>query len=98
MCVNLSLSWHNNRRGGEGRSHDTKLSKEKWEGMDSRVGGIDSNLHRKYSTHVYVQVLQLVLQEEVSPDKSSAKRSQTTGSLVVCMPKVSWKLVLISVD
>ena len=37
--------------------------------------------------HVPYQVLQLVLQEEVSPDSSSAKRSQTTGHLVVTMPK-----------
>ena len=33
------------------------------------------------------QVLQLVFQEEVSPDSSSAKRSQTTGHLVITMPK-----------
>ena len=33
------------------------------------------------------QILQLVLQEEVSPDSSSAKRSQTTGHLVITMLK-----------
>ncbi|NXG66678.1 TILB protein, partial [Hemiprocne comata] len=42
----------------------------------------------------YIRVLvkgkpfQLVLPEEVKPDSSSAKRSQTTGHLVVSMPKV----------
>ncbi|KAK2142007.1 hypothetical protein LSH36_1006g00020 [Paralvinella palmiformis] len=33
------------------------------------------------------KVLQLVLQEEVKPDSSTAKRSQTTGHLVITMPK-----------
>uniref|UniRef100_A0A8C8YL06 Leucine-rich repeat-containing protein 6 n=1 Tax=Prolemur simus TaxID=1328070 RepID=A0A8C8YL06_PROSS len=43
---------------------------------------------------MYVRVLvkgkpfQLVLPAEVKPDSSSAKRSQTTGHLVICMPKV----------
>uniref|UniRef100_A0A2K5UBU6 Leucine-rich repeat-containing protein 6 n=1 Tax=Macaca fascicularis TaxID=9541 RepID=A0A2K5UBU6_MACFA len=42
----------------------------------------------------YVRVMikgkpfQLVLPAEVKPDSSSAKRSQTTGHLVICMPKV----------
>uniref|UniRef100_A0A8I3W2I4 Leucine-rich repeat-containing protein 6 n=1 Tax=Callithrix jacchus TaxID=9483 RepID=A0A8I3W2I4_CALJA len=42
----------------------------------------------------YVRVMikgkpfQLVLPAEVRPDSSSAKRSQTTGHLVICMPKV----------
>uniref|UniRef100_A0A8C2Y994 Leucine-rich repeat-containing protein 6 n=1 Tax=Coturnix japonica TaxID=93934 RepID=A0A8C2Y994_COTJA len=43
-------------------------------------------------THIRVvvkgKVFQLVLPEEVRPDSSSAKRSQTTGHLVVSMPKV----------
>ncbi|XP_036904463.1 protein tilB homolog isoform X2 [Sturnira hondurensis] len=43
-------------------------------------------------TYVRVMVkgkpFQLVLPAEVQPDSSSAKRSQTTGHLVVCMPKV----------
>lgn len=34
------------------------------------------------------KILQLALHEEVSPDSSSAKRSQTTGHLVVTMPKL----------
>ncbi|XP_048384660.1 dynein axonemal assembly factor 11 isoform X2 [Stegostoma tigrinum] len=34
------------------------------------------------------KVFQLVLPEEVKPDSSSAKRSQTTGHLLVTMPKV----------
>ncbi|XP_069931606.1 dynein axonemal assembly factor 11 isoform X5 [Oryctolagus cuniculus] len=44
-------------------------------------------------TYVRVMVkgkpFQLVLPAEVRPDSSSAKRSQTTGHLVVCMPKVA---------
>ncbi|XP_027439808.1 protein tilB homolog isoform X4 [Zalophus californianus] len=43
-------------------------------------------------TYVRVMVkgkpFQLVLPAEVKPDGSSAKRSQTTGHLVICMPKV----------
>ncbi|XP_077703405.1 dynein axonemal assembly factor 11 isoform X3 [Canis aureus] len=43
-------------------------------------------------TYVRVTVkgkpFQLVLPAEVKPDSSSAKRSQTTGHLVICMPKV----------
>lgn len=43
-------------------------------------------------TYVRVMVkgkpFQLVLSAEVQPDKSSAKRSQTTGHLLICMPKV----------
>ncbi|KAF3822769.1 hypothetical protein GH733_008143 [Mirounga leonina] len=43
-------------------------------------------------TYVRVMVkgkpFQLVLPAEVKPDSSSAKRSQTTGHLVICMPKV----------
>ncbi|XP_065834181.1 dynein axonemal assembly factor 11-like [Oscarella lobularis] len=35
------------------------------------------------------KVLQLTLPDEVSPDRSSAKRSQTTGHLVLTMPKVN---------
>lgn len=36
----------------------------------------------------HLQPFQLVLSAEVQPDKSSAKRSQTTGHLLICMPKV----------
>ncbi|KAM7317124.1 hypothetical protein ACRRTK_023426 [Alexandromys fortis] len=43
-------------------------------------------------TYVRVMVkgkpFQLALSAEVQPDKSSAKRSQTTGHLLICMPKV----------
>uniref|UniRef100_A0A2K6GT11 Leucine-rich repeat-containing protein 6 n=1 Tax=Propithecus coquereli TaxID=379532 RepID=A0A2K6GT11_PROCO len=43
-------------------------------------------------TYVRVMVkgkpFQLVFPAEVKPDSSSAKRSQTTGHLVICMPKV----------
>ncbi|XP_077023805.1 dynein axonemal assembly factor 11 isoform X3 [Tamandua tetradactyla] len=43
-------------------------------------------------TYVRVMVkgkpFQLVLPVEVKPDSSSARRSQTTGHLVICMPKV----------
>ena len=38
------------------------------------------------------KILQLVLNEEVSPDESSAKRSQTTGHLVITMPKLDFVL------
>ena len=34
------------------------------------------------------KVLQLVLPEDVASDSSTAKRSQTTGHLVITMPKV----------
>lgn len=34
------------------------------------------------------KALQLALSEEVMPDASTAKRSQTTGYLVITMPKV----------
>lgn len=34
------------------------------------------------------KVFQLALSEEVNPDSSSAKRSQTTGHLIISMPKV----------
>ena len=43
--------------------------------------------------HSPKQILQLVLQEEVSPDRSSAKRSQTTGNLLLTMPKARQTLV-----
>lgn len=43
-------------------------------------------------TYVRVMVkgkpFQLALSAEVQPDRSSAKRSQTTGHLLICMPKV----------
>lgn len=35
------------------------------------------------------KLFQITLLEEVSPDKSVAQRSQTTGHLVITMPKVS---------
>ncbi|CAG0887777.1 unnamed protein product [Darwinula stevensoni] len=42
--------------------------------------------------HIYVKIkgkiLQLVLPEEVSPDKTTVQRSQVTGQLLVTMPKV----------
>lgn len=44
------------------------------------------DLHR--APPVSFQPFQLVLPAEVKPDSSSAQRSQTTGHLVVCMPKV----------
>ena len=34
------------------------------------------------------KIFQLALTEEVNPDKATAKRSQTTGHLVITMPKV----------
>ena len=38
------------------------------------------------------KVFQLVVNDDVSPDSSTAQRSQTTGHLVVTMPKLSAKL------
>ena len=38
------------------------------------------------------QVLQLVFPDEVAPDSSSAKRSQTTGKLLITMPKAKTML------
>lgn len=52
---------------------------------------------------IYVKVLvkgkvfQFVLPEEVATDKSTAQRSQTTGHLVVTMPKVNFKATQFSV-
>lgn len=40
------------------------------------------------------KVLQLVLTEEVLPDSSTAKRSQTTGHLLVTMPKANFKPII----
>eukprot|EP00898_Chlorokybus_atmophyticus_P000772 jgi/Chlat1/1696/Chrsp127S01926 len=40
------------------------------------------------------RLLQLVLQEEVMPDKSYAQRSATTGALVITMPKMNPTMVL----
>lgn len=42
------------------------------------------------------QILQLVLEEEVSPDSSSVKRSQTTGHLLLTLPKVKPLLTALS--
>ncbi|KAM5281029.1 dynein axonemal assembly factor 11 [Ctenodactylus gundi] len=55
---------------------------------------MDTSLIEVNVQPTYVRVMvkgkpfQLVLPEEVKPDSSSAKRSQTTGHLMVCMPKV----------
>jgi len=38
------------------------------------------------------RILQLALNEEISPDKSTAQRSQTSGHLVVTMPKLKYIL------
>ncbi|NXF93881.1 TILB protein, partial [Eubucco bourcierii] len=55
---------------------------------------LDTSLLEVDVQPTYIRVLvkgkpfQIVLPEEVKPDSSSAKRSQTTGHLVVSMPKV----------
>ena len=50
---------------------------------------LSCNMHFLSGTlPVYFQPFQLVLPAEVKPDSSSARRSQTTGHLVICMPKV----------
>lgn len=38
------------------------------------------------------KVFQFVLPEEVATDKSTAQRSQTTGHLVISMPKANYKV------
>ena len=38
------------------------------------------------------RILQLALNEEISPDKSTARRSQTTGHLLIEMPKLKYIL------
>ncbi|KAK3923940.1 Protein tilB-like protein [Frankliniella fusca] len=50
---------------------------------------IDADVQPKY-VRVYIKgkVFQMVLPEAVHPDKSTAKRSQSTGHLVIEMPKV----------
>ena len=42
---------------------------------------------------VIMQILQLVLQEEISPDASSVKRSQVTGNLLLTLCKAGKLLV-----
>lgn len=39
------------------------------------------------------KIFQFVLPEEVATEKSTAQRSQTTGHLVITMPKVNYKTV-----
>ena len=46
------------------------------------------NMHSLSTLPVCFQPFQLVLPAEVKPDSSSARRAQTTGHLVVYMPKV----------
>ncbi|KAG9462041.1 hypothetical protein GDO78_015037, partial [Eleutherodactylus coqui] len=49
---------------------------------------VDVDVHPNYvRVLVKNKAFQLVLPEEVKPDSSSARRSQTTGHLVVTMPK-----------
>lgn len=38
------------------------------------------------------KLFQFVLPEEVATDRSIAQRSQTTGHLVICMPKANFKV------
>ncbi|XP_006155585.1 protein tilB homolog isoform X1 [Tupaia chinensis] len=55
--------------------------------MDTSL--IDVNVQPTYvRVTVRGKPFQLVLPAEVKPDSSSAQRSQTTGHLVICMPKV----------
>nr|XP_040149580.1 protein tilB homolog isoform X3 [Ictidomys tridecemlineatus] len=64
-----------------------RKDQEKLRYMDTSLIEVDVQ-----PTYVRVMVkgkpFQLVLPAEVKPDSSSAKRSQTTGHLVICMPKV----------
>ena len=52
-------------------------------------GKVLINSHTCTHFNIAVQILQLVLDEEVSPDRSSVQRSQTSGCLLVTLPKVS---------
>lgn len=58
---------------------------------------LDTNLIEVDVQPIYVKVVikgkvfQFVLPEEVATDKSTAQRSQTTGHLVIKMPKVNFK-------
>lgn len=58
---------------------------------------LDTSLIEVDVQPIYVRVLikgkvfQFVLPEEVATDRSTAQRSQTTGHLVVTMPKVHFK-------
>ncbi len=50
---------------------------------------IDADVQPTYvKVVVKGKIFQLVLPEEVRPDSSYAQRSQTTGHLIVTMPKV----------
>ncbi|XP_033058668.1 protein tilB homolog isoform X4 [Trachypithecus francoisi] len=64
-----------------------RKNQEKLRYMDTSLINVDVQ-----PTYVRVMIkgkpFQLVLPAEVKPDNSSAKRSQTTGHLVICMPKV----------
>ncbi|CAH8461464.1 unnamed protein product [Dicrocoelium dendriticum] len=78
-----------------------KLTEGQVEGQDAFI--LDVSVYRHMETTLldcdvqpnYVRVslkkkvLQLALPEEVQPDRSEAKRSQTTGHLVITMPKVT---------
>lgn len=51
---------------------------------------IDVDLHPKYITiKIKGKILQLTFDEEIQVDKSTCQRSQTTGHLVVKMPKIN---------
>lgn len=55
--------------------------------MDTSL--IEADVQPTYATFVIKgKVFQIVLPEEVKPDSCVAQRSQTTGHLVVRMPKV----------
>lgn len=57
--------------------------------LDSSL--IDIDVQPKYiKVTVKKKVFQLRFEDEVAPDQSKATRSQTTGHLLVTMPKVFW--------
>ena len=52
---------------------------------------IEAQVEPTYATFVIKgKLFQIVLPEEVKPDSSIAQRSQTTGHLVIHMPKVNF--------
>ncbi|XP_061294554.1 dynein axonemal assembly factor 11 isoform X4 [Bos javanicus] len=73
---------------------ETLRHMEKQRRDQERLRYMDTSLIDVDVQPTYVRVMvkgkpfQLVLPAEVKPDSSFAKRSQTTGHLVVCMPKV----------
>uniref|UniRef100_A0A663NAC0 Leucine-rich repeat-containing protein 6 n=1 Tax=Athene cunicularia TaxID=194338 RepID=A0A663NAC0_ATHCN len=88
------------RRAKDNIRESKKREKSPWRLVTAEGKVLNVNVPKYINLcPTYIQVLvkgkpfQFVLPEEVKPDSSSAKRSQTTGHLVVSMPKVC-KIIL----